>query len=143
MKKEFLKILFFNLFFLIIILLVLELTVRIFKLSGMQGYQAEILHDKIHRLKPNTEGETGGVKFYTDNKGFRIPYKNYNYKKADKILFLGDSVTFGVGVKEEDSFVGKYRKNSLAQLMLVASFHVKLMQGIQKYELISNPTSPF
>ena len=113
MKKEFLKILFFNLFFLIIILLVLELTVRIFKLSGMQGYQAEILHDEIHRLKPNTEGETGGVKFYTDSKGFRVPYKNYNYKEADKILFLGDSVTFGVGVKEEDSFVGKYRKNSL------------------------------
>ena len=52
MKKEFLKILFFNLF-LIIILLVSELTVRIFKLSGTQGYQAEILHDEIHRLKPN------------------------------------------------------------------------------------------
>ncbi|WP_420266642.1 SGNH/GDSL hydrolase family protein [Candidatus Magnetominusculus dajiuhuensis] len=52
-----------------------------------------------------------GEKVYTDKYGFRIPK---DYKEADKhfsgtILVLGDSIAFGVGVKEEDTFVGLMR----------------------------------
>jgi len=112
MKKDFLKVLIFNLFFIFCLLIILESLIRVFNLSQIQGYKAEIYFDKIHKLKPKSEGVVLGEKFFTDNLGFRVPSKEYRYEPKKKILFLGDSVTFGVGVKEEKTFVGKFRKNS-------------------------------
>lgn len=69
-------------------------------------------HDGIayfHRL--NADGIIAfGEPTYTDAEGFRIsPYYQYpSHRPA--VLFIGDSVTFGVGVKEEDSFVGRLRR---------------------------------
>jgi len=111
MKKDFLKVLFYNLFFIFCLLVILESLIRIFNLSQIQGYKAEIYFDKIHKLRPKSEGIVLGEKFFTDNLGFRIPSKEYSYESKKKILFLGDSVTFGVGIKEESTFVGKFRKN--------------------------------
>ncbi|MBF0554467.1 MAG: SGNH/GDSL hydrolase family protein [Nitrospirae bacterium] len=59
----------------------------------------------------NIEAFSFGEKAYTDQYGFRIPK---DYKEADKhfartILILGDSIAFGVGVKEEDTFAGLMR----------------------------------
>lgn len=112
MKKEILKVALYNFLFILIFFIVFECVLRIFNLSQIQGYKAELYEDKIHRVRPNSEGIIGGNKFFIDKFGFRIPKKNYEYKSANKILFLGDSVTFGVGVKEEKTFVGLYRINS-------------------------------
>ncbi|MCG6553675.1 MAG: SGNH/GDSL hydrolase family protein, partial [Candidatus Magnetominusculus sp. LBB02] len=55
----------------------------------------------------------GAVSFgemaYTDKFGFRIPkdYKDTHY--SNTILMLGDSIAFGVGVKEQDTFTGLMR----------------------------------
>tara|TARA_Y200000002_G_scaffold358631_1_gene342195 strand:- start:1843 stop:2817 length:975 start_codon:yes stop_codon:yes gene_type:complete len=111
MKREILKVALYNFLFILLFFIAFESILRIFNLSQIQGYKAELYEDKIHRVKPNSEGIIGGNKFYIDSFGLRIPKKNYKYKSANKILFLGDSVTFGVGVKEEKTFVGLYRKN--------------------------------
>ena len=110
MKKEILKVVFYNFFFILIFFIFLEFTLRIFNLSQIQGYKAELYEDKIHRVKPNSEGIIGGDKFFVDDFGLRVPKKNYRYKDANKIIILGDSVAFGVGVKEEKTFAGLFRK---------------------------------
>ena len=42
----------------------------------------------------------------TDKYGYRIGKKKDNYSKKDKIVFLGDSFTYGFGVNYEDSIIG-------------------------------------
>lgn len=48
---------------------------------------------------------------HIDNQGFRIPEPDYQYpsQAKRKILFIGDSVAFGIGVREGVSFVGRLR----------------------------------
>ena len=104
MKREILKVALYNFLFILVFFIVFECILRIFNLSQIQGYKAELYEDKIHRVRPNSEGIIGGNKFFIDKFGFRIPIKDYKYKSANKVLFLGDSVTFGVGVKEEKTF---------------------------------------
>ena len=111
MKKEILKIIFFNFFFIILFIFIVENILRILNLSQIQGYKVELLNESLHKIRKNTEGVVLGEKVYVDQNGYRIPYKKFTYSGKEKILFLGDSVTFGVGVKEEDSFVGIFREN--------------------------------
>ena len=111
MKKEILKVIFYNFFFILFFFIFLEFTLRIFNLSQIQGIKAELYDDKMHRIKPNSEGIIGGKNFFVDDFGFRIPEKNYKYRDVNKIIILGDSVAFGVGVKEEKTFAGLFRKD--------------------------------
>lgn len=65
---------------------------------------------KTYSLKKNTQGMVYGEMIYTDKNGFRVPYKNYKYlNNESSIFFIGDSTTFGNGIKEEDTFIGKLR----------------------------------
>ena len=40
-----------------------------------------------------------------------MPYRNYKYPNKNSIFLLGDSVSFGNGVKEEETFAGLLRRN--------------------------------
>lgn len=57
----------------------------------------------------NAQGVSFGTEVYSDANGFRIPagYKTIPSDKA--VLVLGDSVAFGVGIPEEETFVGLFR----------------------------------
>jgi lysophospholipase L1-like esterase len=57
-------------------------------------------------LKPNALGIVWGKNFSTDSFGCRIPAKPYHTKKK-KWLFIGDSVTEGVGVDDSSTFAYK------------------------------------
>jgi lysophospholipase L1-like esterase len=48
---------------------------------------------------------------FTDHDGFRVPNRDYRYPDpaSERILILGDSVAFGPGVAEPDTFVGLLR----------------------------------
>lgn len=60
---------------------------------------------------PNSQGVSFGATVFSDSNGFRVP-ENYRYPQAEKaILLLGDSVTFGVGVPEEQTFAGLLRSS--------------------------------
>ena len=99
----------------IFLILFLEVIINFFNLSNLLGIKKELIYDKngSHYLTPNTSGKVFGVKIFTDDNGFRIPESNFKYKGKKNIYIMGDSTSFGPGVKEEDTFVGLLRSKNL------------------------------
>lgn len=52
------------------------------------------------------KGKTPSYKVFTDKDGFRYSNKNEKFSTNSKIIFLGDSFTYGFGVNYEDSIPG-------------------------------------
>lgn len=110
------KIIIINFFVVVGIILVLEALIRIFNIVGLQGYDKQAFYSEkgITFSKSNNTFKVFGIKSKTDINGFRIPLQNYLYDNTkNSILILGDSVTYGVGVKEKDTFVGILRNRLL------------------------------
>lgn len=110
------KIIIINFFVVLVIILALEVLIRIFNIVGLQGYDKQAFYSEkgITFSKPNKTFKVFGIKSKTDINGFRIPLQNYLYdNRKNSILILGDSVTYGVGVKEKDTFVGVSRNRLL------------------------------
>jgi lysophospholipase L1-like esterase len=61
---------------------------------------------------PNLEGLSFSEKFNTDENGFRYDpeFKSTAPKDAPAILIIGDSVSFGPGVKETETIAGRLRR---------------------------------
>jgi lysophospholipase L1-like esterase len=112
MKKFFI----FNIIIIFFLTVLLELGARLFHLSDLMGTEDHLWIKKnkqieYHALKPNSEGKIFTKKVYTDKFGYRVPNLNYKYSDEKKtIFFIGDSTTFGNGVIEKNTFVGKIRK---------------------------------
>lgn len=108
------KVFFINTIIFFLIILLLELTARLLNLSDLVGVDSKLVitsEKNFHYLKPNSQGLVFNKKTFIDKYGFRVPRLDYNYKNKRKIFVIGDSVSFGNGVKEEDSFVGLLRSN--------------------------------
>ena len=106
------KIIFFNLFAIIIIFFSLEIFLRFFNIITLQGFDKNSFFRDAGIIyhHPNILKTVMGKKIKTDNNGFRIPLENFDYNNnLETILILGDSVSFGVGVDEKDTFVGLLR----------------------------------
>lgn len=119
------KVILFNLFLIVVILVVLESIVRFFGLTGLQGYDKDafLSENNITFSKPNKTFKVFGKKVKTDQNGFRIPLNNFTYnKKENYILVLGDSVTFGVGVEEKNSYIGILRQKLKKKIFLTLLF---------------------
>lgn len=85
---------------------------RTFHLADLTGLSKNLIISEkdIYFNAPNIEAKAFSKKVFTDQSGFRIPKKNYKYKEeSSSILILGDSVSFGVGVEEKNTFVGLLR----------------------------------
>ena len=108
------KIIGINLIIFFGIFILLEPISRFFNLAGLMGHSQNTYINKgknLHALKADNEGKIFNSKYYTDKYGYRVPKPNFNYSKDKKsIFFIGDSVTFGNGVLEQNTFVGKLRK---------------------------------
>ena len=108
------KIIFINLFSVVFILFFFEIIANFFKLSNLKGIEPGLIdfsNSKIHKMIPNSSGIHFGKEVFIDKNGFRIPQKNYKYNNSNKSIFIiGDSTTFGNGVSEENTFIGKLRK---------------------------------
>lgn len=94
-------------------------------------------------LNPNEEGVIFDEKVYTDKNGFRVPSKNFKYIGKKNIFILGDSVTFGNGVKEEETFIGLMRNDFKNINILNSSIpgyqikdHVKVIHLTKKFNNI-------
>ena len=111
-QNEMKKIFFINIIVIFLIIFSLEVMMNIFKFSGLMGIQKGLIFKEgnTHYFKPNSEGVIFNEVIYTDNNGYRIPSKNYKYLGKKNIFILGDSVTFGNGVKENETFIGLLRK---------------------------------
>jgi lysophospholipase L1-like esterase len=61
---------------------------------------------------PNFTGISFGEKYFIDENGFRIDpkFKSAAPSEAPSILIIGDSVSFGTGVKEEMTVTGRLRR---------------------------------
>ncbi len=83
-------------------------------------------------LKPNIDVRWGGVEIKSNDTGIREKKSSGEIKKDvnKKILIIGDSITFGLGVKQQDTF-----PNQLEQTLLK-------LTG-EKYEAINGGISGF
>jgi len=107
------KIIFINCFIILILILSLEIISNFFKLSNLMGIQDGLIYSKngTNYLFPNVKKTVFNEDVFTDSFGYRVPNQNYKYQNKNSIFFLGDSVSFGNGVKEEETFAGLLRKN--------------------------------
>jgi lysophospholipase L1-like esterase len=89
----------------------MELAITIFYPEiNLSGTDQNLLLDSVYYdspgLKPNSSGLSNGVIKYVDSNGFwKLNRSSRNAKK--KILFLGDSVTMGIGVESDSTFAGR------------------------------------
>ena len=138
------KIILINIFFIFLIVLLLEIAIRIFGLANLQGYDKNLYYfeNGITLRKPNIKLKVFGEYKKTDSNGFRIPLNNYYYDdKKNSVLILGDSVSTGVGVKEKETFIGLIR-GSNEENLLNASVSGHNLESylylIQKYQMFEN-----
>ena len=97
------KIILINFLFILIFALLAEIFSRILYLADITGVDKELItkNDDYFENSKNIKTKAFGETVYTDQYGFRVPYKNYLYKKdSSGFLILGDSTSFGVGVRE-------------------------------------------
>ena len=141
------KILIVNLISVILLIILLELISNFFKLSNILGIQKGLINnnDNVNYLYPNKRGFVFGEEIFTDNFGFRVPSKEFEYLHNDNIFILGDSVTFGNGIKEEDTFVGLFRKKFNNKNFLNSSVpgyqikdQIKIIKKSQKFKNINS-----
>ena len=106
------KIIFVNIIVIFCLIIICEILIRSFNIAGLQGSDKNFFFSEndVILVKPNSLFKVAGKKVKTDNNGFRIPIKNYKFdENKDSILVLGDSVSFGFGVREKETFMGALR----------------------------------
>ncbi len=90
------------------------------------------------RLKPDFDGFYPWVRVRTDDAGHRVP-RETRVPPTGKILFVGDSVTFGFGVRSEESFPFRFgehigRPQDVANAA-VPGYNLEQVLGILREEL--------
>jgi lysophospholipase L1-like esterase len=106
------KIIFVNLITIIFFIIFFELLLRFLNIVTLHGYDKGFFYSEKNTTfnKANVLVTVFGENVKTDEHGFRIPVSNYKFNhELETTLVLGDSVSFGVGVREKDTFVGKLR----------------------------------
>lgn len=107
------KVILANITIIVVFIFFLELVSNFFKLSNLKGIEPGLIiaNGDIHQMSANSSGIHFGQKIYIDQYGFRVPSKDFFYKKNNKSIFIiGDSTAFGNGIPEQKTFVGKLRE---------------------------------
>lgn len=111
MTRRILLVIVINVITVLLLLLGIEWGIRIIypELKPV-GTSATLIEDGAYGaskgLRPNAVGESNGVVFRVDDKGMLSYADAYDATKKS-ILFLGDSVTMGIGVDPDSTFVGR------------------------------------
>ncbi len=91
-----------------------ELFCRAFTRIHLLGNSANLFeHSRFgfgHSNTPRFRGFSFGVEVETDEFGFRIDPETKDPGDGDAVLILGDSVAFGCGVEEKQTFTGMLRR---------------------------------
>ncbi|ETR66381.1 MAG: hypothetical protein OMM_12862 [Candidatus Magnetoglobus multicellularis str. Araruama] len=108
-----------NLICFICLLILSEVAIHIFERYYLQTnvstlYSYIEVFPNYYKLKPNTlitqPERYGDINYNINAHGFR---KSDPIESDDKILFLGDSITFGLGVQESQLFTTLISKNKI------------------------------
>ena len=109
-KNNKLKALFINIVIVFSLFVISEFLVRyLYSEIQLPGTSKNILKDNMYfnspGLRPNSSGLSNGVVKSVDGKGF-WKYSSVKKESSKKVLFLGDSVTMGIGVESDSTFAG-------------------------------------
>lgn len=123
---NFIKLSLINLVLSIIILIALELGLRIFHDGiNLQSTDNQLIelnkYGSSFGLIENARGESFGIEIESDKYGFRkssVPAKS----DSNSILIFGDSVTMGIGVESDSTFVGRLAENLYDQDIGILNF---------------------
>ena len=97
------KIIIINFLIILIFFSIAEIFLNYFNLSGLKGYEKELI-----KKKKNIETIVFGKKVFIDKFGYRTPNNSFIYKdNLRRIIFIGDSVLFGSGIDE--LYLGKFQ----------------------------------
>ena len=139
MKKIFIN----NLLIILIFFFIFEIFLRSFNLADLRGHGEELI-----KKQKNTETTVFGKKVFLDKYGYRVPFKNFLYKNLpNKIIFIGDSVLFGSGVNEEETFFGKLRESkkeiSFINASIIGNDISNILNDIKKNNELFNANNFF
>lgn len=106
--KQFLKIFSINLFVFFFLLGASEFLVRIFfPQIQLPGTDSSLIKENVFYtspgLSPNAEGVSKSVLKVVDSQGF---WKYRSQTGSSSVLFLGDSVTMGIGTENDSTYAG-------------------------------------
>lgn len=127
------KIILINLVVLFILIFIIELTLRVIFSYNVQGLSENLINKSLNFNFHNSNLQNGkafGVRIYTDKNGFRITKNHQGFKKKKNILFVGGSVTFGAGVKAQNTYVEKLNKFSKFNVMNASVFGSNLENNL-------------
>jgi len=98
--------------------------------------------------RPDSAGQVMGVAIQTNKHGFRDRNHPYVKNRGDlRIAFVGDSVTLGIGVEEDDTFVRVFEREARARLssdnVEAMSYAVDGYNAIQALELVRDRVLSF
>ena len=135
------KILLINIIIVIFIFVFIEVFIRITTNITPQGLSKGIINTSIDPVfnYPNINGKkVFGQKVFTDNSGYRISKKNVIEINSPFIYFIGGSVTFGSGVKQEETFSGildqKYSNYNIINASVIGSNLINNFKILKKTE---------
>ncbi len=135
------KILLINVIIVIFIFVFIEIFIRITTNITPQGLSKGIINTSIDPVfnYPNVNGKkVFGKKVFTDNLGYRIKRNNKREISSPFIYFIGGSVTFGSGVKQEETFSGilnqKYSNYNIINSSVIGSNLINNFKILNKTE---------
>lgn len=99
-----------NFLLFLVILFSSELLVRlVYPEIQFPGTDATLVEDSVYYstpgLSPNSKGSSNGILKTVDQESF-WKYEHENSDSADQVLFIGDSVTMGIGIDSDSTFSG-------------------------------------
>ncbi|MBZ0178757.1 MAG: hypothetical protein K8F36_05640 [Melioribacteraceae bacterium] len=115
------KLISYNLFIVVFLILVVELSIYLlYPEIQLNGTDHQLLKDSVYYdspgLNPKTSGKSNSVEKETNNNGF---WKfSSSSEKEKSVLYLGDSVTMGIGVENDSTFPGRINNYSSSDQIL-------------------------
>ena len=131
------KIILVNFIVLFFLIFVIEFTLRVIFSYNVQGLSENLINKSLNFNFHNSnlqDGKAFGVRIYTDENGFRITKNHQGFNKKKNILFVGGSVTFGAGVKANNTYVEKLNKFSEFNVMNASVFGSNLENNLMILE---------
>ena len=137
------KIIVINFFIVFFLVFFLEIISNFLKLSNLMGIQEGLIYSKngTNYLSPYKKKIVFNEKVFIDDFGMRVPNIDYRHLNDVNIFILGDSVSFGNGIKEDKTFIGLLRNKFKNKNFLNSSVpgyqikdHVNIIKKIDKLD---------
>jgi lysophospholipase L1-like esterase len=102
----------------------------------------------VWEYRPDAVGETWGIRIHTNEHGFRDGSRAYDKREGDlRVAFVGDSVTLGLGVEADATFVSVFEQEASRRAPPVKVEAMSLAVGgysaIQALELLRDKVTRF